>query len=111
MALSFIQWEKYIQGFPDERLAQEFKNPGSTVSGESAPPQNLILGEMGNRNDARAAEEAAESQQTMPNGTIGEQQYNEFTEGRRPVGGPGGGPPLGSGVLLLVVVLRWVVPQ
>ena len=97
MALSFIQWEKYIQGFPDDRLGQEFKDPGSTVPGSEKPPQGLIVAEMGNRNAARQADEAMRSSQGQPSGTIAEQTYDEFTEGDRPVGGPGGGGPFPGG--------------
>ena len=88
MALSFIQWEKYIQGFPDDRLGQEFKDPGSTVPGPEKPPQGLVVAEMGNRNAARQADEAMRSSQGQPSGTIAEQTYDEFTRGDRPVGGP-----------------------
>ena len=96
MALSFVQWEKYIQGFPDDRLGQEFQNPGSTVPGMAPPPQNLIVSEMGNRNAARQADEAMRASQGQPTGTIAEQTYNEFAGEDRPVGGPGGGPPPGG---------------
>jgi len=96
MALSFIQWEKYIQGFSDERLGEEFKNPGSTLPGMAPPPQNLIVSEMGNRNAARQADEAMRASQGQPAGTIAEQTYNEFAGEDRPVGGPGGGPPPGG---------------
>ena len=97
MALSFIQWEKYIQGFPDDRLGQEFKDPGSTVPGPEKPPQGLVVAEMGNRNAARQADEAMRSSQGQPSGTIAEQTYDEFTGGDRPVGGPGGGGPFPGG--------------
>ena len=96
MALSFVQWEKYIQGFPDDRLGQEFQNPGSTVPGMAPPPQNLIVTEMGNRNAARQADEAMRASQGQSSGTIAEQTYNEFAGEDRPVGGPGGGPPPGG---------------
>ena len=68
MALSFVQWEKYIQGFPDDRLGEEFKNPGSTVPGMAPPPQNLIVSEMGNRNAARKADENMRASRGATNG-------------------------------------------
>ena len=95
MALSFIQWEKYIQGFPDKRLAQEFQDPGSTVAGSEKPPQGAVISEMGNRNAQREADKAAAN--SPEDTTIARQTYDEFTGGERPVGGPGGGPPLGPG--------------
>jgi hypothetical protein len=96
MSLSFIQWEKYIQGFPDDRLGQEFQDPGSTVAGSEKPPQAIIITEMGNRNAARKADEAVRASQGQPAGTIAEQTYGEFAGEGRPIGGPGGGPPPGG---------------
>tara|TARA_R110002110_G_scaffold78173_4_gene205207 strand:- start:299 stop:2812 length:2514 start_codon:yes stop_codon:yes gene_type:complete len=96
MALSFIQWEKYIQGFPDDRLGQEFQDPGSTVAGPEKPPQAIIIATMGERTAAREADAAVLANQNQPNGTIAEQTYSEFAGEDRPVGGPGGGPPAGG---------------
>ena len=70
MALSFIQWEKYIQGFPDDRLGKEFQDPGSTVAGPEKPPQAIVITEMGSRNAAREADAAVQANQNQPNGTI-----------------------------------------
>lgn len=96
MAISFVQWEKYVQSFPDDRLGQEFQNPGSTVAGEEKPPQAVIIAEMGTRNAARKADKAMQASQGEPSGTIGEQTYDEFAGESRPAGGPGGGPSPGA---------------
>lgn len=96
MAISFVQWEKYVQSFPDDRLGQEFQDPGSTVAGEEKPPQAVIIAEMGTRNAARKADKAMQASQGEPSGTIGEQTYDEFAGESRPAGGPGGGPPPGA---------------
>jgi|TARA_R110002110_G_scaffold46234_5_gene139954 hypothetical protein len=108
MALSFIQWEKYIQSFPDDRLLAEFNDPGSTVAGPEKPPQGAIVAAMGERNAAREADDAMAGKLNQPNGTIAEQEagkfagsfadgaeqtFGEFSEERRPVAGPGGGFP------------------
>ena len=97
MALSFIQWEKYIQGFPDDRLGKEFQDPGSTVSGSEKPPQAIVISEMGTRNAAREADASMQANQNQPNGSIAEQTFSKFSEASRPPGGPGGGPPPGPG--------------
>ena len=100
MAFSFVMWEKIVGSFPDDRIGQEFQDPGSTVPGPEKPPQAIIIAEMGQRNAAREADKAMRASQGQPNGTIAEQIYNEFAgsdEESRPPGGPGGGPPPGPG--------------
>ena len=96
MAFSFIQWENIVQDFSDKRLVQEAEQPGSTTSGMEAAPSVIIDHEMSRRMRERKPPAGNQPQETIHDQITNKFAGEEGTERGRPVGGPGGGPPLGN---------------